>query len=41
MQQPWTIELDKSVETFIIVSINEMPTIKYWQNLGSTIDKAK
>ena len=31
----------KSIETFIIVSINEMPTIEYWQNLGSTIDKAK
>ena len=41
LQQPWIIALAKSVETFIIVSINEMPTIKYWQNLGSTMDKAK
>ena len=41
LQQPWIIALAKSVETFIIVSIYEMPTIKYWQNLGSTMDKAK
>ena len=41
LQQPWIIALAKSVKTFIIVSINEMPTIKYLQNLGSTIDKAK
>ena len=41
MQQPWIIALAKSVETFIIVSINEMPTIKYWQNLVSAMDKAK
>ena len=41
MQQPWIIALAKSVETFIEVSINEMPTIKYWQNLGITMDKAK
>ena len=41
LQQPWILALAKSVETFIIVSIYEMPTIKYWQNLGSTMDKAK
>ena len=29
MQQSWIIALAKSVETFIIVSINEMPTIEY------------
>ena len=40
-QQPWILALTKSVETFIIVSIYEMPTIKYWKNLGSTMDKAK
>ena len=39
LQQPWILALAKSVETFIIVSIYEMPTIKYWQNLGSTMDK--
>ena len=41
MQQSWVIPLAKSVETFIIVSIYEMPTIKYWQNLGRAMDKAK
>ena len=41
LQQPWILALSKSVETFIIVSISEIPTIKYWQNLGSTMDKAK
>ena len=40
-QKPRIIALDKSVETFIHVSINDMPTIKYWQNLGSIMDKAK
>ena len=40
-QQPWIISLAKSVETFIIVSISEMPTIKYCQNLERTTDKAK
>ena len=35
------IALAKSVETVIIVSINEMPTITYWQHLGITMDKAK
>ena len=24
-----------------MVSISDIPTIKYWQNLGSTMDKAK
>ena len=41
MQQSWIIALAKSVETFILVSISEMPTIKYWQNLERTMDKAK
>ena len=40
-QKPWILALATSVETFIILSINEMPTIKYWQNLVSTMDKAK
>ena len=31
MQQSWIITLAKSVETFILVSISEMPTIKYWK----------
>ena len=41
MQQSWIIALSKSVGTFIIFSINEMPTIKYWQNLGRIMNQAK
>ena len=41
MRQAWIIALAKSVETFIIVSISEMPTIKYWKNLERTMVKAK
>ena len=41
IQQSWIITLDKSVETFILVSISGMPTIKYWHNLEITTDKAK
>ena len=41
LQKPWILTLAKSVETFIHVSINDMPTIKYWQNLGWNMEKAK
>ena len=41
LQEPWIIALAKSVEAFFMVSISEMPTIKYSQNLGSMMDKAK
>ena len=41
MQQPWIIALAKSIETFIIVSMIDMPTIKYWQNLGGIMKEAK
>ena len=41
LYKPWILALAKSVETFIFVSISDMPTIKYWQNLGSNMDKAK
>ena len=41
LHKPSIIELSKSVETFIMNSISDMPTIKYWQNLGSIVDKAK
>ena len=34
LQKPWILALAKSVETFIFVSISDMPTIKYWQNFG-------
>ena len=36
----WILALAKSVETFIMVSISDMPTIKYWQNLESIMDKS-
>ena len=41
LQQLWIIALAKSIETFTEVSMIEMPTIKYWQNLGRTMKKAK
>ena len=41
MQKPLILALAKSVETFIHVSINDMPTIKYWNNLGWIMEKAK
>ena len=41
LHKPWILALAKPVETFIFVSIYDMPTIKFWQNLGSTMDKAK
>ena len=40
-RQPCIIVLSKSIETFIIVSMIEMPTIKYWQNLGRIMNEAK
>ena len=30
----WILALAKSVEIVFTVSISDMPTIKYWQNLG-------
>ena len=39
--KPWILALAKSVEIFIHVSINDMPTVKYWQNLERTMNKAK
>ena len=41
LQQTWIIALAKSVETFLFVSISDMPTIKYWQNLEKIMDTAK
>ena len=41
LQQPWILALAKSAETFIILSIYEMPTVKYWQNLGRIMEEAK
>ena len=41
LQQPWILALAKSIEIFIEVSMIEMPTIKYWQNLGRILNQAK
>ena len=32
LQENWIIALEISVETFIMVSISDTPSIKYWQN---------
>ena len=41
LQQPWIIALAKLVETFIEVSMSEIPTIKYWKILGRIMNQAK
>ena len=41
LQEPLILALSKSAETFIMVSISDMPTVQYWQNLGSMLDKSK
>ena len=37
----WIIVLAKSVETFFMVSISDMLTMKNWKTVGSMVDKAK
>ena len=41
LQQPCIIALAKWVEIFIVVSMSEMSTIRYWQNLGRIMNQAK
>ena len=41
LHKPWILALSKSVEILIFVSISDMQTMKYWQNLRSTMYKAK
>ena len=41
LQEPYMLALAKSFEIFIMVSISDMPAIKYWHNLGTFLDKAK
>ena len=41
LEEPWIISLAKSFETFLMVSISDMPTIKHWKNLGIFMDKSK
>ena len=31
--EPWILALAKSVKTFFMLSISDMPTIKYWKIL--------
>ena len=33
-QEPWIIALEKYIGTFVMVSISDMQSVKYWQNLG-------
>ena len=35
------LSIEKSVEIFVTISISDMPTIKYWQNLGTFMDTSK
>ena len=39
--QKQIIALAKSVETFFMVPRSDIPTVKYWKNFGSLLDKAK
>ena len=41
LQEPWILAFSKSVETFVMVSISDIPNIKYSQNLGTLLDTAK
>ena len=41
LHELWILQLSKSVEMFLMVSISDMPTKKNWQNFGSMTDKAK
>ena len=41
LQEKWVLTLAKSVVTFVMVSIIDMPIIKYWHNLEHFIDTAK
>ena len=41
LQEPRILALARSVETFDMVSISDMPKSKYWNILESMLDKAK
>ena len=34
LQETWVLELAKPADFFVLVSISDMPNIKYWKNLG-------
>ena len=41
LHKTWIIALEKLFETFVMVSITDSPTIKYWQNLEKNMVSAK
>ena len=41
LQEKWILALAKSVETFFVVSISDMPSIRNWQSLGTMMDTTK
>ena len=41
LHKPWILALAKSVQKCILVSIYDMPNIKYCQNLVRNMDKEK
>ena len=41
LQQPCIIALANSIEKFLIVSIGDIPTVKYWKKLGRIMEEAK
>ena len=41
LQETQILELAKLAQTFVTVSISDMITIKYWQNLGTIMDTTK
>ena len=41
LQKLCIIALAKSGETFFMISISDVPSMKYWKFLGSMMDKAK
>ena len=40
-QEHWILALERSIETFVMVSISGMASIKYWENLWKIINTAK
>ena len=41
LPDPWIIALEKYVEHFVTVSISDIPSVKYCQNLGKVLDTEK
>ena len=37
LKEKWIVELEKYFETFVIVSISDMQTVKYWHNLETVL----